>query len=47
LEKGAVWRMGIKSENLDRTFAVLKPDMSVQQVLRTPQLYEELDATFA
>lgn len=39
--------MSTSPKKLDETFAVLKPDMSVQPVPFTPQLYAELDANFS
>ena len=39
--------MNVSIKNLAEVFAVLKPDLSVQQVVNEPSLYVELDENFA
>ena len=39
--------MNLSVENLAQVFAVLKPDLSVQQVNNEPSLYADLDKNFA
>ena len=39
--------MNLSIKNLAEVFAVLKPDLSVQQVVNEPSLYAELDENFA